>query len=330
MTNQINVKLSTLFPDWPLFNQTPNNHGVWENVKFFIKDELPEYDFWVVLDEVENIEQIICPKNNTLLVTLEPPTFRTYPNKYINQFYQVVTCHRYFSHKNILFNQQGHPWHIKKTYDELIHAHSPKKTKKLSIIASNKDFSRTHKARYEFALALKKHFKSDIDLFGRGINDIDDKWDALKDYKYSIAIENLNLDDWLTEKLPDCLLAETFPFYFGCPNIQKYFSQNSYALIDIYDFNKSIKIINEIISNPNHYDLHLQYIREAKKKYLNNLSLFPLLTQMIYKQINSSTHKTSKKILKTIYPARKYSNGLIERYYNLSKGLFFNFMNKNL
>ena len=68
-------------------------------------------------------------------------------------------------------------------------------------------------------MALKKHFGDQIDLFGRGLNDFEDKWDVLANYKYTVAIENDFCDDWVTEKYFDCILSNTLPFYYGCPNL---------------------------------------------------------------------------------------------------------------
>ena len=66
-------------------------------------------------------------------------------------------------------------------------------------------------------------------IFGKGINGFEDKWDTLRDYKYHIVIENSSFDDYWTEKLADNYLAECFPFYHGCKNINKYFDKNPNA-----------------------------------------------------------------------------------------------------
>jgi hypothetical protein len=74
----------------------------------------------------------------------------------------------------------------------------------------------------------------DIDIYGNnweysGITDprikgtLKNKKDGLLDYKYSIAIENCTEEGYFTEKLTDCILTDTIPIYFGCPNIKEYF-----------------------------------------------------------------------------------------------------------
>ncbi|MFX8844619.1 glycosyltransferase family 10, partial [Acinetobacter baumannii] len=80
------------------------------------------------------------------------------------------------------------------------------------------------------------------------------KWDTLADYKYHIAIENDSCDDWVTEKFFDPILAYSYPFYYGCPNIHKYISEKSFTRIDINNFNQSIEIIESIIGNDSIYN----------------------------------------------------------------------------
>ena len=193
----------------------------------------------------------------------------------------MITCQREIKHQNKYYFHQGHNWFVGKNYDELINKILIPKTKKLSVIVSNKQFTDGHKKRFDFVMKLKDHFKDDLDLFGRGINDIDDKWNVLAPYKYSIAIENYVCEDWITEKIYDCYLSHTFPLYYGCPNVQRYFKEDSFSLIDINDVGKTIKIIEDILSSESFYDLHLESIIEAKIHYLKNFNIFPLITNYI-------------------------------------------------
>ncbi len=276
------IKISYPFPDWPLSRQTPGSTGVWNDTAFFINpgadEEAKGFDAWFVLDKlVKPHEKTLCPPENIICITWEPPTIRKYSNLFLKQFAQVITCHPGIKHPHRHFYIQGHPWFVDKTWDELTAAALPEKTKTISVITSNKTFSEGHLRRYEFCLKLKEHFGDAIDLFGRGLKDFDDKWDVLAPYKYSIAIENADVDDWITEKLFDCYLAASFPFFYGCPNINKYFAEDSYERIDIYKPDEARATIEKILSDPGHYTAHLPALLKAKKQCLDQYNIFPLM-----------------------------------------------------
>lgn len=287
----IKVKLTHQHPGTPLLQQTPGSKGIWGDYHFYINEDIEECDYWIVCDGLLKTESTLCPRENTVFITWEPPTVKTYSKEFVNQFAAVITCQKEIEHENVIYLQQAHGWFVGKSYDELINSPHIQKTKLMSIITSNKRFTEIHRKRHDFALKLKEHFEDEIDLYGRGIRDFEDKWDVLAPYKYSIAIENLALDDWLTEKLPDCYLAHTFPFYYGCSNVNKYFKKESLLCIDINDFDKTVSLIEGVINDENHYEQHLKYILESKNIYLNQHQLFPFIVNFI----ESSGMATTKK-----------------------------------
>jgi hypothetical protein len=65
-------------------------------------------------------------------------------------------------------------------------------------------------------------FKDKMDLYGRGYNPVEYKLKCLKDYAFSLTIENTKKDYYFTEKLIDCFMTGTVPIYWGCPSIQKF------------------------------------------------------------------------------------------------------------
>jgi hypothetical protein len=86
-----------------------------------------------------------------------------------------------------------------------------------------------------------------LDWYCKGENPIENKWDGLKAYKYSIAIENSAHLHYFTEKIMDCFLALSMPIYWGCPNILDYFPEKAIILIDINDFTGAITRIEQAI-----------------------------------------------------------------------------------
>lgn len=96
------------------------------------------------------------------------------------------------------------------------------KTKLVSAVVSTKAFLPGHIKRLNFV----KSVEHKIDLFGRGIKEIPSKLDGLRDYMFSVAIENISCDDnYFSEKIVDCFLTGTIPIYHGCIHIQEFFDE---------------------------------------------------------------------------------------------------------
>lgn len=95
------------------------------------------------------------------------------------------------------------------------------KTKLVSMIASNKGWIQGHQHRLQWVERLKDR----VDLFGTGRpNQLVDKEDGLRDYMFSVSIENDNSNDYFTEKLTDNFVMGTVPVYWGSRKVvDKYF-----------------------------------------------------------------------------------------------------------
>ena len=297
----IKIKLSNPIYNFPLIRQTPNEKGIWGDCVFYINQEVKQCDFWVVYDGLKYREKTRCPQENTILITGEPPSIKTYNNKFVNQFSTVITCQSDIKHPNKIETQQALAWLVgirrkgriikenySKNYDELKSTPLPKKTKLLSAVISNKQYTPGHRLRLDFINKIKEYFKNDIDIFGTGINEIEDKWDALAPYKYHLAIENSFIKNYWTEKLADSFLAGTYPFYFGCPNIKEYFSSGGFSNIDINDIEGSIKIIKDAVQK-DIYAINLPSLIKNKTLILDKYNLFPIVTEIIKKCKKNTT-----------------------------------------
>jgi hypothetical protein len=94
------------------------------------------------------------------------------------------------------------------------------KTRKVSFLASIKAFTEGHQLRQD----IRVRYGSKIDLIaGRGFNPINYKLDTLRDFRYSIVVENCKKEHYFSEKLIDCFLTGTIPIYWGCPSINTFF-----------------------------------------------------------------------------------------------------------
>ena len=117
-----------------------------------------------------------------------------------------------------------------------------KKTKDISCISSNKAFLPGHIKRLEFVHYIES-MEPNINLFGIGFNEIEGKIEGLKDYRYSIAIENDTTTNGITEKLFDCFLSGVIPIYYGASNLKEHFNMDS-----ILTFN-NLKELKDILLN---------------------------------------------------------------------------------
>jgi hypothetical protein len=282
------VKLTFNY-DWPIFRQTPEFSQVWGDYKFIIDENLKECDYWIIYTDYQlKKEEVICPPNNVIFIPGECyETSPRFSKKFLNQFGLIITVQKELKHKNILYSHNANPWFVGKSYDELSQENPPIKNKLISVVSSNKTFTKGHKKRLQFVENLKLHFGDKLDVFGRGINDFEDKWEVLADYKYTIAIENDFVEDWVTEKYFDCIFANSLPFYYGCPNLEIYVNKDSFIRIDINDFESSIKIIEDAIDNDEHKK-RKALLQKQKIKSIQTDQFFPWIVSILGKlEINA-------------------------------------------
>lgn len=297
------IKISTPTGGKPFIRQLPSLNQVWDSCQFFINENIPECDLWVVYGGIKEKESTMCTPDGTLFITAEPPSVKKYNNKFLKQFSAILTCQKNLHHPNLILKQQALPWWVghkfnknlengeySKTYDELKKINSVEKNKTLSIIVSNKNFTKGHRKRLDFLKKLKESFGNNIDIFGIGFNEINDKWDAIAPYKYHICIENSSLENYWTEKLSDAFLGMSYPIYYGCTNIHDYFPNNSLSTIDISNPEEAIEKIKSIIEIEV-YEKSKFSIQKARNLILEEYQLFPMLTKYANEQIEPKTKK---------------------------------------
>ena len=143
------------------------------------------------------------------------------------------------------------------------------KTKLCSMISSSKNTLSGHKFRLEAMNYINDNFKN-IDLYGNNFKDLpsskshntqclsNGKIIGLKDYMFSVVIENSYYDYNFTEKIIDCFLSGTIPIYYGCPSISKFFN-----IKGILVFN-NLNELKEIIENLSNelYNKMYEYIKD--------------------------------------------------------------------
>ena len=102
------------------------------------------------------------------------------------------------------------------------------KSKLVSMIASNKTMCPDHLYRQQ----MIAKFATKCDHYGRGYREIANKIDGLKDYCFSIAMENGTYPNMVSEKITDCFASGTIPIYYGTNMIGDVFNSDGIITLD--------------------------------------------------------------------------------------------------
>lgn len=197
------------------------------------------YDFLVVLNNPSRIKgDVKVPKKQILGMAQEP----SWSGNFHQSLYDF--CGTVFVHDIEAFGQKENSKEVpmsmyfhmdwrKHTIQELVHA-PVKHTKLCSMVVSN-----TPNGGYNYGLrtALAQEIKNrrlPIDVFGNGWeHSLNDKFDGLNGYRYSIAVENCCEKYMVSEKFFDPFLCGAKPIYYGAPCINELYSSNMYELVDL-------------------------------------------------------------------------------------------------
>ena len=283
------------FPE--LIAQSPGSSGVIDGIRY-TTEPVPECDYAIVLNTVQESVEVSCPHGHLWAVMQEPyiPGIFEWMVKGHERFSKVFTHHPPSGDSKYVTSYPMLPWHVQKSYDELVGMAVPQKTEVLSSIISNKAFFPGHQKRLKFVKVLREDPSLRIDMFGKGTRYIEDKWDALAPYKYSLAIENSRSRDYWTEKLADCFLAFTMPIYYGCENLEAYFPENSFIRIDIAKPQEALNIIKETIASGK-WEEHLDAIVEARNLVLNKYNFYFNMTQRLKAQPESEGQEKERVVI---------------------------------
>lgn len=263
---------------------TPGGLGIWDGVGFS-RSPATRPDWIGVFNQAGEREvEILASPNRVFFASGEPPLeiLRPY-NEGQGRGTVVFTSdmaaaaanagiRRFVTGQAILGS-----WSVRRSYDQLRASSVGDKPRRLSWVTSNLAVLAGH--RYRLAFLRRLQAAVDFDLYGRGFRPIDDKWDALAPYRYSIAFENCVAPLYFSEKLMDCFVAETMPLYFGSPAIAAYFPAEAMVIIDPEDPGVFDRIRATIAS-----DLYLknrEAIREAKRRVLEEYNCFAYLARFI-------------------------------------------------
>lgn len=288
-TPRIRVKLINRGQPGTLWaGQFPRGETHWGDCEFILDRAATQYDWLVVVDDVSRgnaaaPEPLACADAHTLLVTSEPPTITRYGRAFAGQFAQVLTSQppAALPHPHRIYAQTGNLWFNCHHFDQLASPTPPDKSKLLSTVCSSKQQKHTlHNARYGFTRWLQGRIP-EMDLFGHGIRYIERKFEALDPYRFHLAIENHRAPHHWTEKLADPYLCQAIPIYCGCTNIQDYFPEESYLLIDINEPEQALETIQSTLADPQAYQKRSEALQEARHRVLYQYNLIAVVAEIV-------------------------------------------------
>ncbi len=308
------VRILRNYPYPDLLRQTPAGNGYWEDIHFVV-DEKGSCDYAIILNGVNDPASIQCPPQQVWALMQEPPTeFKKKVHKGYPVYYRIFTQDTDLRSERYVLSHPALPWHVNKSYDELSTCGIPEKHRNLSWVTSNQTNLNGHKRRMKFLNLLRD--KTEFDLYGRGFNFIQDKWDGIASYKYSLAIENFQNEYYWSEKIADCFLSWTMPIYFGCTKITDYFPAEAIIQLDNIDSPDIVKKIQEI-SRSDRWEKSIEAIEYARNLVLQQYQLFPFLTERInnWEKSNKTSDTIVERLVIPGLPKQKTSMKIqIKRY----------------
>jgi hypothetical protein len=218
--------------------------------------------------------RFIIPNVYDFLINNHKLLFDDYYNK-------IFTCDQTLLNLNSNFvycpNGSNYPWIKKQDWNMY------PKSKLCSMFCSPKKMTEGHVYRHQIArLALDLGF----DVFGgahgtpRTVIDPHNPWntkiDGLKDYMFSIVIENGQYDSYWTEKLTDCFAVGTIPIYLGTKNIPNTFNKEGIIFLEL---ERKFEILNTLTQ-----ELYLNKIQAANDN-LAALQKMKLADNFLYESL---------------------------------------------
>jgi len=314
---------STALAGWR--RQLPNAQPSLGGCEFVFDPDCREYDWLAVYDRFPSRsgerfslwrEPLSCPAENTVFITVEPSSIKSYEPAFLRQFGHVLTGHEAWSinQPGVIRSQPGLKWFYGdggtniKPLDQMLAEPRPEKPLTIATVCSSKRQKHTlHRRRYDFTQRLKDALP-EFDIFGHGVRPMKDKAEAVDPYRYHLVIENHRCDHHWTEKVADAFLGWSLPFYYGCTNLGDYFPDGSFIEIDIEDFEGTLSLIRETMS-ADAWHQRIALIEEARRLVLTRYNLFAVLAEIANGTVRPEPNHPKSKTILSRHALRKSSPG---------------------
>lgn len=264
---------------------TPNQSGKWGSLERVY--DIAEADCVVILEDSKGDFDVLNSLSRNQEVIAFPLDLKIRKN-----YLRYNFTHRYTwgsSNGRVLCSLPS------KTYDELRTFQLPFKSKGVSCILDE--------SASKEAIAWIKDFASlwDIDVYGEDYHiggcstycGPSEGCSAFEDYHYSIIFEEVQKEDYFTEKLTNCLLSWCFPCYWGCPNLTETFDSPVSIKVNLpgnEEERRAIGFLTKSSLSAQEQDL----LRKARHKLLTELNVWARVSRIVSPQSNKSFERPEK------------------------------------
>ena len=266
-----------------LWNKMSKGNYTWNNIQIVWREP---YDYTCIINRPQDNLNIDLSKS--ILFRMEPnmETKTMWGEEWCNpKTEDFLFCGYHSLHLN------NAEWHLSKTYEQLLNDEIRKNEEVcniLSAVLSDKYSDPGHIKRIDFIKFLECKGMN-VHVFGgnkfiwkdyKGSLPSHQKDNALFQYKYTFNCENFSIKNYCTEKFYDAILSECLIFYNGCYTIRDSIDNRAFIYLELSNFEKDYEKIKRAIEE-NWWEQRLPYIKEAKKKILNEMQFFPRIEKII-------------------------------------------------
>jgi len=264
-------------------------NGAYRDGQIVIDPEMLNPD-WLVLFQ-PNTKRLVTqvPPARRMLMVGEPSALSVWSTEYVNQFGIILSPYRIEGHRGQwIQSHPGLPWFFGwnrrhqtvVSYEDLALMKPPEKLNAVSVVVSRKVIQEGHRNRLSFLDKLVNRLGDRLQIFGRGIREVDDKMDAILPYRYHLALENTIEKNYWTEKLSDAFLGFSLPLYAGCPNVDQWFARDSMVTLDLADHGRAAEQVERVLDE-DIYDSRVAAIRRSRECVLENENLFAVVARAV-------------------------------------------------
>lgn len=249
-----------------------------------------DYDYLFVFNKLK--KQVNFSKEKIFTFTMEPswsPNWDRSSHTYSNNVF-THDKNLYGIQENVLEVPSFMFYHMdwkKHNIKTLLANNDFNKKKKMSMVVSYSPNSTqfNYGLRTDLALKLLEN-NFDVDIYGNGWSNthknikgpVQDKYDALIDYQFSIGIENSCEKNYLTEKYFDISLCNGTPIYYGAPNVDEIYK--NHIKLDLNNIEQCLDIISKTLNST---DFDTESITKNKRLYFEKYNLYNKVKELILK-----------------------------------------------